>query len=372
MTAPHVKLRPELAPLRTYNAGLSLEAVADRCGGGPIAKLGSNENPHEISPQVKAAMAQAVETAFLYPDPTAGRLARKISHETGVAVERMIFGDGSEDLLNVLARTLLQPGDEVVTLYPSFPLHEDYAQMMGAAVTRIELTHDHRIDIDALLAAAARPVRLILLANPMNPAGLWLSADDLARLLAAQHPDSVLCLDEAYVEYAKGGDFEPATRWLRDHDKPLLILRTFSKAYGLAALRIGYGFSNSDDLIGGMNLVRTPFNVNAVAQAAALAALDQPEHVETGVRDSLAERDRMAAALSDLGLTVLPSKGNFLFVDCGRPATELADRLLDAGVIVKPWKQEGYESFIRVSAGLPPENTQFLDALTRLLAAPGL
>ncbi|MDY6859616.1 MAG: histidinol-phosphate transaminase [Pseudomonadota bacterium] len=367
MPAPKFALRPELAGIRPYNAGLGLEDVARRCGGQPIAKLASNENPFGLPAEALAAMGAAIRNAHLYPDPEARALADLLARQAGIPAERVIFGDGSEDLLNVLARATLRAGDQAVTLYPSFPLHEDYARMMGATVVQVGLTEGREIDVAALLAAVARPVRLTILANPMNPAGLWLRPDELGALLRAQHPESVLCLDEAYVEYALGADYQPGTELLKDHDKPLLILRTFSKAWGLAGLRIGYGLSNCDDLIRGMNLVRTPFNVNAVAQAAALAVIRHPEAMRAAVARTLEERARMAAALTGRGLEVLPSKGNFLFVDTGEASVEVADRLIDHGVIVKPWKQAGYETFIRVSVGLPRENDQFLAALAQSL-----
>ena len=367
MTPPKFSARAELDRLTRYNSGLTLDDVAARAKGHPIAKLGSNENPHPVSAAITTAMAEAIARPNISPDPSARVLADEIARQTGAAAERVILGDGSEDLLNVLARAVLNPGDEVVTLFPSFPLHEDYATMMGATVTRIGLTPDRRIDMDALLAAAARPVRLTLIANPMNPAGLWLGPDELAALLAAQHPDSLLCLDEAYVEYAAGPDYASGAERLAGHDKPLLILRTFSKAYGLAGLRIGYGMSNSDDVIAAMNLVRTPFNTNAVAQAAALAAMTHTEDMARAVAATLAERARMEQALAALGLRVLPSKGNFLFVDCGQPSAGVADRLIDCGVIVKPWKQDGFETFLRVSVGLGWENDQFLEAMARIV-----
>lgn len=360
-------LRPELASLVAYNAGLTLEDVLSRCGGKPVAKLASNENPYPQAAEVSEAIRLTAEAVHLYPDPRGRKLAARIAGLTGASPDHVILGDGSEDLLNVLARCLLRAGDEVVTLFPSFPLHEDYALMMGARVTRIGLTDDRRIDIDALAAAVARPARLTIFANPMNPAGLWLTGAELDRLLAAQYPGNVLCLDEAYLEYAEGPDFTPATTRLQGHDKPLLILRTFSKAYGLAALRVGYGLSNSLALIRGMNLVRTPFNVNAVAQAAAVAALDHPQAMLSSVAAVVAERARIYDALRGMGLNVMPSKGNFLFVEGRGASVALADRLISEGVLVKPWKQSGYETWFRVSVGLPHENDQFLSALAPAL-----
>lgn len=369
MPSPEFSARPELAQLSPYNPGLTIDEIRARWADGPIAKLASNENPHPLPDAVRSAIASALDGTHLYPDPEARALSQALAHETGIAASRFIFGDGSEDLLNILCRATLRSGDEVVTIYPSFPLHEDYARMMGARVTRVALNDARRIDTDALLEAVARPHRLTLLSNPANPTGLWLAPGELRALLAAQHPQSVLCLDEAYAEYAVGETFNSGIDMLSGHTKPLVVLRTFSKAFGLAALRIGYGVSNSDDLLRAMNLVRTPFNVNGFAQAAALAALKNRGHMEASVRANLGERALMTEALAQMSLEVFPSNGNFLFFDCRGDAAAVADRLIDRGVVVKPWKQAGFETFIRVSVGLPRENAQFLDALPGCLCA---
>ena len=195
-----------------------------------------------------------------------------------------------------------------------------------------------------------------------------LGGDDLARVLAAQQPGTVLCVDEAYVEYAAHAEgYRSAADLLAGHDKPLLILRTFSKAWGLAGLRIGFGVTNSAELRRGLDLVRTPFNVNHVAQGGAIAALAHADEMRATVAATVAERERMARGLAALNLRCLPSAGNFLFVDTGRDAGALADGLLDRGVIVKPWKQPGYESWMRISVGTGADTDQLLTALAMLL-----
>jgi histidinol-phosphate aminotransferase len=312
---------------------------------------------------VREALEAALGRLALYPDPLGRRLLAKLAARHGLSADRVVLGNGSEDLLAVLARAVLRPGDRVVTLYPSFPLHEDYARLMGAEIVRVGLTEEGRIDVGALVRAVAEPVRLVLFANPMNPAGAWLSPDDLGRVLDAVHPDAVTCLDEAYHEYAEGSGYASAEARLATDRRPLLVLRTFSKAWGLAGLRVGYGLTNSAELKRGLDLARTPFNVNAMAQAAAEAALDHPQSVAAAVALVERERPRIEAAIEALGLRVLPSKANFLFFDAGRPAVGLAEALLDAGVIVKPWKQKGYESWLRVSVGTEADNDQFLAAL---------
>ncbi len=356
-------LRPELSSLSPYNAGLTVAEVASRPGVARVAKLGSNENPLGPAPAVRQALEAALQHISIYPDPSGRTLSAKLAARHGVEADRVVLGNGSEDLLAILARAVLRPGDKVVTLYPSFPLHEDYARLMGAQVIRIGLTPEGRIDVEALIEAVSQPVRLVLFANPMNPAGVWLSPEELGRVLDAVHPEAVTCLDEAYHEYAEGEGYASAERRFATHPGPLLVLRTFSKAWGLAGLRVGYGITNSADLKRGLDLARTPFNVNHMAQAAAEAALDHPQSVAEAVALVGRERPRVQAGIEALGLRVLPSKGNFLFFDAGRPATDVAQALLDKGVIVKPWKQAGYESWLRVSLGTEVENDQFLAAL---------
>lgn len=363
-------LRPELAALPPYNAGLSAADALARPGVTRVAKLGSNENPLGPSPAARVAAAAALDGIHVYPDPHGRALAAALAARHGCEPWQIVLGNGSEDLLAALARAILRPGDRVVTLYPSFPLHEDYARLMGAEVERVRIGTDGRIDLPALVAAVTRPARLVLFSNPMNPAGLWLRPAELAEVFAASDPATVLCLDEAYHEYAEGPDYGSAEALLAGHAGPAILLRTFSKAWGLAGLRIGYGITNSRELRRGLDLARTPFNVNAPAQAAASAALASPNSVGSAVELVQRERARVAARLVALGLRVLESKGNFLFFDAGRPSVDLAEALLDQGVIVKPWKQAGYDTFLRVSIGLETENDQFLEAMTAILGHP--
>ncbi len=371
MSQPSDTVRPEVTRLVPYNAGLTIAEVVARYAPARIAKLGSNENPTGPSPRATAAAAAAITTMRLYPDPINRDLRRALAERAGVAADRIMIGNGSEDLLAILARATLRPGDRVVTLYPSFPLHEDYATMMGATVDRVAVRPDLTIDVEALVAALAEPCRILIFANPMNPVGSWLTDVELERVLAAVRPETLVVVDEAYAEYAAGPDHPSAAAALKDARHPWVVLRTFSKAYGLAGLRVGWGIFADADLCDLIDRVRTPFNVNAVAQAAAVAALADDAHLAAVVEATLAERARMRVALEGLGLTVAPSKGNFLFFDCRRDSAGLAEALLARGVIVKAWKQPGYRTFARVSIGAPQENDQFLEAMAELLGAGG-
>ena len=362
-------LRPELAALAPYNAGLTLAEVAARPGVTRVAKLGSNENPDGASAYAVAAVAQAASGIGQYPDPAGRDLIASLARHHGLEEAQFALGNGSEDLLAVLARAVLRPGDKVVTLYPSFPLHEDYAQLMGAEVVRVGLTPEGKIDLAALCAAVAEPVRLVLFANPMNPAGLWLDHAALQSVLDAVHPAAITCLDEAYHEYAsqpEPGGYASGEPWL-SHSKPMVILRTFSKAWGLAGLRIGYAMTNDPEIKRGLDLARTPFNTNLLAQVAATAALADLPSMAQATALAREERARLAAGIAALGLRQLPSRGNFIFFETAHPSGEIAEALLDHGVIVKPWKQPGYGQWLRVSTGAPEDREQFLKALESVL-----
>lgn len=365
MSGPEIDIRAEVRAIAPYNAGLTIADVAARYGAEKISKLGSNENPFGPAPAVLAALTAALSTPHIYPDPSGRQLRAALARKHGLDPAQIILGNGSEDLLSVLCRTLLSPGDRVVTLYPSFPLHEDYANVLGARVERIALRPDLTIDVDALCAAAASGPRLLLFSNPMNPSGTWLSPDDLRRLVAATPRHTIFAIDEAYAEYAAGEDYLPAPEALAGHDGNWIVLRTFSKAWGLAGLRIGYGLVSNIAINDLLDRIRTPFNTNGPAQAAALAALGEENHTLGVARQTIAERERLRAELTARFYRVAPSRGNFLFFDTGGDATAISESLLAQGVIVKPWKQEGYQSFIRVSIGTRAEIDHFLAALDR-------
>ena len=356
-------VRPEVQRLSAYNSGLTIGEVQQRYAPEKISKLGSNENPLGPSPAVTAALVDYVAAPHLYPDPAGRALRHALAAKHGVAAERIILGNGSEDLLSVICRTVLRPDDRMVTLYPSFPLHEDYCTVMGAEVVRVPLTADLTINVDAFIARIAAGPRLVMFANPMNPAGAWLEPEALRRVIAAVPSGTLLVIDEAYAEYAYGDDYLEATDALASVDGDWIVLRTFSKAWGLAGLRIGYGVVSDAILTSFLDCVRTPFNTNGAAQAAALAALGDISHIEDVVALAKTERDRVQQALTQAGYRTVTSKGNFLFFDTAGSSTAIGEALLAQGVIVKPWKQDGYQSFVRVSIGTPAENDHFLAAL---------
>jgi histidinol-phosphate aminotransferase len=365
-------VRAEVRSLPAYNAGLSSDLVRTRYGVSHIAKLGSNENPRGASALVLAHLAKWTSAASLalYPDPSCSVLRAKIAEKLDAAPEQLLFGNGSEDLLAIAAHTFLAPGDEVVTVIPSFGLHIIYPQSVGAKVITVPMRADLEFDVDALIAAISPNTRMLIVSNPSNPVGCAMNASEMRRLLGAVSPNTLVLWDEAYFEYAAGeAGYPDSLAILRESGLPWLLLRTFSKAYGLAGLRVGYGVASTPELAGLMERIRTPFNINQIAQEAAAVAFDDQSHVMASVEGTRVGREQMRAALEALGITPARSLANFLFFDCDEDAAALAARMLADGVIVKPWREAGYETCMRVSIGSAADNAMFIESYKRRRAA---
>ena len=365
-------VRPEVPGLPPYNAGLSSEAVRSRYGVEHISRLASNENPYGASPAVAKALVDLALRAGTYPDANCTALRAAIAERIGTRAEQVVIGNGSESILQMLCQAFLSPGDRVLTQRPAFGLHEIYPRMMGAQVELLALTPSLAFDPDAWCEALARGPKIAMLANPSNPVGCMFDAKAFARLLEATPAGTLLVIDEAYYEYARlAGGFPDALQMLRGQSRPWIVLRTFSKAWGLAALRVGYGIASDASLVQWLDRVRTPFNVNEAAQAAALAAWDDIPFMERAVAETVRQRESMAQALHALavpGLRIAPSAANFLFIDLARPNGPVNEALLARGIIVKPWKEPGFEHFIRASIGTAEDNARLVTALREILA----
>jgi histidinol-phosphate aminotransferase len=365
--------RPEVRDLPAYNAGLSTEVVRQRYGVQHVARLASNENPFGPSPAVGDALAQLVQTVGLYPDANCQALRAAIAARTGAQPEQVVVGNGSENLLEVMCQAFLEPGDRVVTLLPSFGLHEIYPRMMGAKLQMLPVTPTLEFDVDAWCTALAQgpAPKLAILSNPSNPVGCMLDAAAFRRIVQAAPQDTLLVIDEAYYEYALlTPGFPDALAELRAQNRPWIVLRTFSKAWGLAGLRVGYGIASDNKLVQMLDRVRTPFNVNLAAQTAALAAWNDPAYMERCVHDTVEQREWLVTRLREMGLVMAPSATNFVFLNLQRPNGPVAEALLEQGVIVKPWKEIGYENFIRVSIGSAEDNALFLQVLQDAMRSP--
>lgn len=370
--------RPSVRALPTYNAGLSSEMVRARYGVQHIARLASNENPWGASPAVVQALSEAGTRVGDYPDAQASALRHQLARDLELAPERLCFGSGSEDLIKCLCEVFLSPGDTVLTQKPTFGLHQIYPEMMGAKVQLLDLTPDLQMDVQAWCDALARVPKLAFLPNPSNPVGCMFDSAAMQRMLAATSDQTLLVVDEAYVEYARCTPGYPDTlALLQQRRGPWMVLRTFSKAWGLAGLRVGYGIAGDAALVGWLDKVRTPFNVNSMAQTAALAAWRDTEHMQQCVRKTVELREALRAQLLALaapgealaGLRIAPSATNFLFLDVGCPSAQVAEALLRQGVIVKPWKEAGYTHCLRVSIGSEADSARFLHALVQAMTA---
>lgn len=361
-------IRPEIAGLPTYNAGLAASRFQAVYGVPLQAKLDSNENPLGPSASAIAAGLTAVPGLGRYPDATNSALRSALADRLDATVDRIILGNGSEDLIGVIYRTVLRPGDHVVTVCPSFGLHEFAAIACGARVTKVAFGADWRFPVDGMLAAMTGGARVLIFSSPGNPAGPAMAEDELLRLLHGTAPDTLIVFDEAYVEYLDAGARIDALGLLARSGRPWISLRTFSKAYGLAGARVGFGLAHDARLVAAMSKARNPFAINSLAETAALAALGDEAHLARAVSLAQRERSRVAAGLAALGLSCAPSQTNFLFFDCGRSAAQVAEGLRQQGILIKAWLEPGFDRFARVTMGLPDENDLFLQALSKVLA----
>ena len=324
-------------------------------------KLASNENPLGPSPKAMEAARHALGEANWYPDGGSKHLRQVLADRFGVRFEEVFVGLGSSEIIDLASRVLLRPGLDGITSEGSFTLFAIAIRASGATLVQTPM-RNFAFDLDAIAAAVTPQTRVIYIANPNNPTSTAFGASEFQAFLKKVPGDVLVVLDEAYREYAARSDLPEALKLFR-HYNNILTLRTFSKVYGLAGLRIGYGIGHPT-LVAEMNKLRTPFNVTNVGQSAALAALDDTEHVRRSVEMNRQERERLYSELRKLGLSPVPSETNFLFIPIGPHAKSLCDELLLEGVIVRPLGWMGFPEAIRISVGSPPENTKLLGAVT--------
>lgn len=357
---------PNVAALPKYNSGVTVAVARETSSLEHIARLGSNENPYGCSPQVLRALTDGSVEISRYSDPGCELLRAALGAKLGVDPAQIVAGNGSEEMIAAAARSFLVPGATALTVAPCFGLHEIESLAVGAKVVKVPMTAELGFDVDGLEAALAQAPQLVFLPSPWNPAGGALRRPALERIVAATPRSTMFVLDEAYREFASE-DIPDGLELLRNANVSHIVLRTFSKAFGLAGLRVGYAVCCSVRVAGMLQVAKTPFNVNAMAQAAAVAALRDQTWMREKTALIRAERERVRAGLESEGLRVAPSEANFLFFDSRRSSTEVAAELLKRGVIVKPWLEPRYQTYLRVSIGDTAENDQFLAALTEVL-----
>lgn len=348
--------------IQPYKPGKPVEEV-ERELGIKAVKLASNENPLGPSPRALEAVRRYLENMERYPDDAGFYLRQKLAAHFKVSMDEVILGSGSSDVLAMAYHSLLRPDSEVLTSEGSFIVYYLLAQGMGVRIVSAPMK-EYGFDLAAMADRLSSKTRLVIIANPNNPTGTIVRRKELEAFLA-RVPDHVLVImDEAYFEYVGDPDYPNSFDYLRAA-QTVLIIRTFSKAYGLAGLRIGYGVSNRD-VIDTLNKVRMAFNTGSLAQVAALAAWDDREHVSKSVQTNRAELEFLYGELRKRGVKFVPSHANFIFIDLGKPAADVNDAMLTKGVIIRPMAGWGFPTIIRVSIGTHDQNLKFLSALDSL------
>ncbi len=361
-----IKAKPGIDTIQPYQAGKPIQEVQCELGITDIIKLASNENPLGPSPLAMQAIAGSAAQVHLYPDGNAYYLKAALAEHLGTSAEHLILGNGSNDVLQLVGETYLVPGDEVIYAAGAFVVYSLVTTICGAKPLIIRM-HNNTHDLDAMAAAITPRTKLIFIANPNNPTGTMVTASETTRFME-QVPDHVLVVfDEAYYEYVTRHDY-PQTFPYVLAGRNLIITRTFSKIYGLAGLRIGYGIA-PPHIVEMLNRVRQPFNCNSVGQAAACAALKDIAHVQKSQQCNDAGKNFLYQALDDIGLQYIKTYGNFIMVFLTTPSgADIAATLMRKGVIVRPMAGYGYPDAIRVTIGTQQQNERFIACLTEAIA----
>ena len=359
------QVRTELRSAKPYLPGKPIQEVQRELGLKRVVKLASNESFLGPSPKALSAQRKAAKDVWLYPEGASPLLRRAAAGHAGVAEGQVIVGNGSDEIIRLLCETFAGRGDEVVCSDCGFIRFRQQSEMMGAKVVSVPMKN-LKHDLFAMARSVTPKTKMMFVASPNNPTGTYNTRAEVSSLLRSLPKDCLLILDEAYYHYATGlEDYPESTlEFLPKHDN-LIVLRTFSKAYGLAGLRVGLGFANAE-LVSWIDRIRMPFNVNLPAQAAALAALEDKAFLRRCVRETAKNREALASALEFMGLHCVPSTANFLCVETPIPGAELFRELLRRGVIVRPLDEYGLTRHVRISVGSAAQNKFLLLALKKI------
>lgn len=349
--------------LRPYVPGKPIEEVERELGITDIVKLASNENPLGPSPRVAGAIAAAAQNLALYPDGACFALVNALCRHWGVAPENVVVGNGSDEIIHYLGLAFLEPGDELLTGDPSFVRYEAAAGLNQAKFIATPL-RDHTFDLERMADAITDRTRLIFIANPNNPTGTIVRRKELERFLDRVPEQAIVVMDEAYYEYVDDEEYPQSWHYVQE-GRNVVILRTFSKIYALAALRVGYGLGRPE-IIHALHQVREPFNVNSLAQAAAIASLEDPDQVRRSWASNRENRDYLYGEFKRLGLPYVETQANFVLVDVRRPCKPVYEALMQRGVIVRTLG--GLPTHLRVTIGRRSDNERFIRELESILS----
>jgi histidinol-phosphate aminotransferase len=360
---------PNIRTMGRYVPGKS-QKQAERESGLPAIKLASNENPFGPSPLAVEAMRRAAADANWYPEPDCIELRDLLAEKHGVSLANVLVTAGTSSMLHIIGRTLLGPGLNAITSELSFISYPIVCQAAGATLVKVPMC-DHGYDLDAILAAIDNHTRVVFFANPNNPTGSFVGVDEVDRFVDRLPPHVLLVLDEAYADFAeafaaeRGAKYTHGLRYIAE-GRNVVVTRTFSKAQGLAGLRLGYGLAHAD-LMDYLNRVKVVFSVSSIAEAAGIAAIRDEEHVQKTLRNNHEGARYLTETLSALGLKVLPTWANFVFVEAGEDASALAHRLQAEGVIVRPLGNWGAKTALRISIGTPEQNETLVAAMKKVV-----
>ena len=357
--------RDHIMKLSPYVAGKPIEEVEAEYGVKVLAKLASNENPLGISPKAVAAMEKEMKNCFLYPEGSSPRVRHKLAERLNVQEGQIFLATGGDHILTLLGNAFVNQGDEVIVGAPSFYTYTLSTLVMGGALIKVPLS-DLTYDLDAVLAAITPQTKLIFFCNPNNPTGTIVPKDKVADFMGKVPDHCVVVFDEAYFEFISDPAYGDGIEDYVKKGANVVVLRTFSKLYGLAGLRIGYAVA-AEHLAPVLGRVMPPFPVNRLAQVAAEAAMDDTEFVEAVIKTNNEGRAYLNDQFDKLGLAYAPSYGNFIFVDVGIPAPKVNEELLKRGIVIRPGHQWGCETFIRVTIGTPEQNQAFINALKEII-----
>ena len=351
--------------IKPYSPGKPIEETEREYGIHDSVKLASNENPLGPSPGAVEAMGKILGNVHRYPDGEAHELIRKLSEKLGVSFSQVILGNGSDEIIGMLTRAFLQPGDEAILPQPSFLMYDIMVRSSGAKPVPVPLKN-MTVDLDGIRKTINPRSRMIFLNNPNNPTGTIFSKNEFETFLQWAPRDVIIVVDEAYIEFVRDPQCPDTVEYLNHQDRALVVLRTFSKAYGLAGLRIGYGVMPGE-IVDILQRIRQPFNASLPAQAGACAALDDEKFLKKTidlVHDGL---DFLYGSLEKMGVKFFPTQTNFFLMDVEKNADEVFESLLRRGIIVRSMTSYGYPEYIRVSVGLEAENRKFIAALGEVL-----
>ncbi|MCG8687901.1 MAG: histidinol-phosphate transaminase [Desulfobacterales bacterium] len=350
--------------LKPYEAGKPLKEVEREYGITNAVKLASNENPFGFSPRVSEAVEKQMAEMNRYPEPVPHSLCKKIAEKFNVHMDNLVVGNGSDDIIALLAHGFLNPGDEALMPLPSFLMYEISVKTAKGVPVMVPLT-DFTTNLDGLVSAVTPKTRMVFVTNPFNPTGAVITEEEFKEF-AKKLPENVLIIvDEAYIEFVRDESVynslkKPLT------DPRIVTLRTFSKAYGLAGFRIGYGVMDTQ-VAEILNRIRQPFNVNALAQAASEAAFEDTDFLAKSIAGTHEGIDYLTQELTGMGFDVLPTQSNFLMVDIKTPAKEVFEKMLKQGVVVRSMASYGFDTFLRINAGTPDENKTCITALKKVM-----